>query len=97
MRHTLDARVHSSDHPTKLQHCRIVRDENGTVLGACQLQLPGKNPQVKPKRAAKANLSTAIEGDVGNLALLEWERHITSPKEAYVEMIAVDPSATGRG
>ena len=97
MRHTIDTRVHTSDHPTKLQHCRIVRDGNGEVIGACQLQLPGKNPDVTPKHGAKANLPTAIAGDVGNLALPEWARHELKPKEAYVEIIGVDPVTTGMG
>lgn len=36
-------------------------------------------------------------GDVGMLGLPESMRHELQPKQAYVEWIGVDPSATGRG
>jgi len=38
------AKVHSQYEktaPQKLEHCGVVRDAEGKVLGACQLQLPG--------------------------------------------------------
>mmetsp|Transcript_7696 Transcript_7696/g.10995 ORF Transcript_7696/g.10995 Transcript_7696/m.10995 type:complete len:219 (-) Transcript_7696:154-810(-) len=34
-------RTYFARYPAKLQHCRIVKDFDGTVIGGCQLQLKG--------------------------------------------------------